>query len=504
MKALIYLLQVSACTGIFYSFYFLFLRKLTFFTLNRWYLLVTLLVSFVIPALSFTLNTLPSSAIMQPAVYIQQLQTFAKAPVITISPALREPQFNWLTLLPVVYFLVVAIGVTRLLIALLTFYRQLHKPKLAHIGKVKIIKTTATLSNSSFFNVIFINDDALEAEDIKQVISHEIIHFKLMHSIDRLISRIVHIILWFNPIAYFYIRSIEENHEFEVDHIITNQQDKGLYADLLLKLAVSSQGHIYHSFSKAPLKKRIRMLFNQPTNNMKKIIYLLFVPILVLSCLAFAKLQTPPRASAVGDISYLGPHPLVLIDGKEYPDDILYTISGSCILGAGIWGEPVGKYKNNPKAKDGVVEISLLNKGEITYLTTIEKDNMEAEVNIPRDRFYSRIQLKHNDGSSYEKIVIKMPIYGDRISVPYDGNTLTRGSRNNGMSINVNTGDKVVFVFDGKVFGETEVGKVEQLVKNNSIGEYGCGPASTYKEKTKGDLTSYDIAFNFQLYKPKK
>lgn len=46
MKAVIYLLQVFACSAIFYLFYFLLLRRLTFFTINRWYLLGILLLSF--------------------------------------------------------------------------------------------------------------------------------------------------------------------------------------------------------------------------------------------------------------------------------------------------------------------------------------------------------------------------------------------------------------------------------------------------------------------------
>jgi hypothetical protein len=40
-----------------------------------------------------------------------------------------------------------------------------------------------------------------------------------------------------------------------------------------------------------PLKKRITMLFTKPTNRMKKVIYLLVVPVVLISCLAFAKLK---------------------------------------------------------------------------------------------------------------------------------------------------------------------------------------------------------------------
>jgi hypothetical protein len=42
MNAVVYLFQVSACMGIFYLFYYLLLSRYTFFTINRWYLIVTL------------------------------------------------------------------------------------------------------------------------------------------------------------------------------------------------------------------------------------------------------------------------------------------------------------------------------------------------------------------------------------------------------------------------------------------------------------------------------
>ncbi|TSD66615.1 M48 family metalloprotease [Inquilinus sp. KBS0705] len=292
MKALIYLLQVSACTGIFYSFYFLLLRRLTFFTLNRWYLLITLLLSFVIPTLSFTLNKDMPLPIMQPVMYIQQIQAVQPDAVVLKAGILNRPAFNWMYAITILYTFVAVASVTHLGLTLLSFARRLNSKKLMQIGNVKVLKCDAKLGNSSFMNVIFINDDALEPDEIKQIIAHEMLHVKLRHSADRLIARLIQIVMWFNPFAYLYMRSIEENHEFEVDRIAAGEDQKGVYAQLLFKLAVSGQSYLFHSFSRVPLKKRISMLFNQPTSNMKKIVYLLILPVVVISCLAFANLKT--------------------------------------------------------------------------------------------------------------------------------------------------------------------------------------------------------------------
>jgi hypothetical protein len=171
----------------------------------------------------------------------------------------------------------VASGI-HLLFTLLVFFRRSRAERLLQIGNVKVLKGNSKQGNSSFLNVIFVNDDELEPGEVTQIIAHEMLHVKLLHSADRIIARLVQIVLWFNPFAYCYIRSIEENHEFEVDRIVAGNADKSIYATLLFKLSVSGQSYLMHSFSKVPLKSRIAMLFNKPTSNMKKMIYVLIVP----------------------------------------------------------------------------------------------------------------------------------------------------------------------------------------------------------------------------------
>ena len=163
MKTLIYLLQVSACTGIFYSFYFLFLRRLTFFTLNRWYLLVTLLLSFVIPTLTFKVDMAAPSPIMEPVMYVQGIQTMPQ-PQYAVNVTNSTPPFDWMGALQMFYIAVAVIFVAHLLFTLTAFFRHMGNKKLMQIGHVKVLKGTKKQGNSSFLNVIFINDEELEPE----------------------------------------------------------------------------------------------------------------------------------------------------------------------------------------------------------------------------------------------------------------------------------------------------------------------------------------------------
>lgn len=293
MNVLIYLLQVSACTTIFYLFYYLLLSRLTFFVINRLYLLASLLLSFIIPLLSIPVNPQAQQiAVVQQAVYVNTLQVVPVEITNTQDTAAAAKPMDWVLPLKMFYFTVVIALAIQLVITLINFFKRIKGVAVTKIGHVNILRGNHQFTNGSFFNYIFLNDEELSADEMQQIIAHEMLHVNLYHSVDRLLVKIAQILLWFNPFIYFYAKSVEENHEFEVDCAIANSTDKKIYADLLLHLSVAGQGLLYHSFSKIPLKKRISMLFNKPSSNMKKIVYVLIVPVVLISCLAFARLKS--------------------------------------------------------------------------------------------------------------------------------------------------------------------------------------------------------------------
>lgn len=483
MKTLIYLLQVSACTGIFYSFYFLFLRRLTFFTLNRWYLLATLLLSLVIPALTFTVDTVKPSPMMQPVIYVQNIQQVAQPVQITTgNDAPAKQEFDWMNASRIAYISIAVLSLAHLLFTLIAFLLRARSKKLMEIGNVKVIKAGKKGGNSSFLNVIFINDDELEPEEVKQIIAHELLHVKLMHSADRIIARVVQIGLWFNPFAYLYMRSIEENHEFEVDRIAAGEDEKGLYAQLLFKLAVSGRSYLFHSFSKVPLKNRIAMLFHKPTSNMKRIIYLLVLPVVVISCLAFANLKQGAKLSIINDLSPLGKHPLVLIDGKEYDSDIIYKIGAKCVTRTSTFQAPVTReeYKIYAgKMNDGLVVFNTYD-GKISYQTAIEKENLAKIAAVPQSQFFTRLTLKKEDGTLYEEGMVKLPNKG-------------------AMASEFKVGERVVFLVGGKAYPEAQVKQVEAMVRKYGNGSYSVGPVKSNLHLIKADYSAYGTYYYFSI-----
>jgi hypothetical protein len=411
MNAVVYLFQVSACMGIFYMFYYLLLSRYTFFTINRWYLIITLALCFVIPLLTITVQqqeTYPQ--VIQQVVYINQMQMPQQVVVTNQAPA--QVQINWMALLKVFYTASVAALFLRLMFIVVKFFTRIRNKKRTKIGGVNIVQGDDDLSNGSFFNYIFLNDDELSADELEQIIAHEMLHVKLYHSVDRILIKIAQVFLWFNPFVYLYARAIEENHEFEVDRAVSSSTDRNKYAELLFHLSVARQGTLYHSFSMVPLKKRITMLFTKPTNRIKKIIYLLVVPVVLISCLAFAKLKNESPAKtkkqAMSEI-------LDSTETVKYRQKSKLTPAQRAANEEGF--KKMRAYFDSPEGKKKVESAKAVMEKTVTF--EVEDDAFTLTPNPVSNLVVKGLKLKNEVGSysMYPKKGLKSLKKGDVIAV---------------------------------------------------------------------------------------
>lgn len=272
---------------------------MSFHTLNRFYLLASLVLSLTIPLISYerteivVLEPQPIEEVLMPTEEIQE-NTYAQAPVtqpttnIEVSP---KKDIDWLMLLNAIYL----VGVWSMFMVfckniLLIVYRikNTASTSLNHRENLKILLTKSQ-SNSSFFNYIFLNPENLNPHEQELIIAHESFHAQRLHTLDLLFSSILKAIFWFNPIVYFYQKSLKQIHEYEVDALMSATYDGREYAHLLLKLGVAPNAMIINQFSTKPLSERIQFLFKKPTHQMKKLFYLLSLPIIVVGVMAFAE-----------------------------------------------------------------------------------------------------------------------------------------------------------------------------------------------------------------------
>jgi N-acetylmuramoyl-L-alanine amidase len=283
---LIYLLKVSACTVIFFAAYQFLLAKLTFFNLNRAYLLMMLVLSFSIPAVTIENRQEVMVASQEiPSKIAYSNDGFVEQDVVDEGNA-ANTTINWDQVLMYGYCLVLAALVFRMLFMMARIQIQLRKHAIERSGAVILVDTKSTIKNCSFFNQIIV-DASLQHEEKNLVIKHELVHVKQWHAFDKLLVNLITALLWFNPIIYFWRNAIDHNHEFLADRETSKVADKKVYASLLLNLAMPAKNLAINSFSKLPLKNRIMMLYKEPNAKLQKLAYLAIVPVLMICCMAF-------------------------------------------------------------------------------------------------------------------------------------------------------------------------------------------------------------------------
>lgn len=283
MEIFNYLLKVSACSALFFAFYLLVLRKLTFFRFNRFYLLGSLLLSFIIPAMQFTVEReVVQSTVAAPTTNIpvsvidDHLLTSVSVNSLQVE---GTGSFNWFDLLPYLYGAIVAGLLALAGWRLFQLFKHTKAP-VKEINGLKLVAKGTGFTNCSFFNYVFIDEKSLTHAELSVLLAHEEVHARQYHSVDKLLLMIAKAFLWFNPIIYLYDKELEQAHEYEADELTSRSIGTETYATLLLNLAVSkSQNPLLHNFVKSPIKQRIKMLFNSKSKNMKKLAYLLALPI---------------------------------------------------------------------------------------------------------------------------------------------------------------------------------------------------------------------------------
>jgi N-acetylmuramoyl-L-alanine amidase len=283
MKNAMYLLQVSACINTFYILYIIFFRNSTFFSVNRFYLLVALLFSFIIPVLDFSMVAvdyhLPATDFLN-----TNVDTFLND--IKPQPILSMPSPGNFNFIPLIYWIGCGSIILRLIYSIVRLIRLKTKFGVSRYGSGRIVHTDL-LQPFSFFNLIFLP----KGEVNPLILEHEKAHVRHCHWIDLLLLEIAGAVLWFNPIMIFYKKSVKIQHEYEADYqVIRNGSDVPHYLDCILhQLQTENFGSPISRFYSQNIKKRIIMMTRKNTPLRHSLLYLLFVPSTCLLLFAFAK-----------------------------------------------------------------------------------------------------------------------------------------------------------------------------------------------------------------------
>ena len=275
---LFYFLKVNAILILFYGIYYILLRKETFFQANRMYLLGGIVSAFVLPLLSY------SKTIWVEPTSINYDDLSANGSYSEeIVPLVETTSFDWNYLLILLYGLIVTILLAKLAIEVISFVSVIKNGNKNKVNKVVLVETSLFENPFSFFNYLVYNKSAFTEEELEFILTHESIHIKQLHSIDVLVSKLVSLLLWINPIAWLYRKAMLQNLEFIADAETTKElQNSYSYQKTLLKSVCNqNQLSITNQFYQSLIKKRIVMLNTNPSNKRNVWKYSVILPMLV-------------------------------------------------------------------------------------------------------------------------------------------------------------------------------------------------------------------------------
>tara|TARA_R110000765_G_scaffold68032_2_gene131511 strand:+ start:972 stop:2297 length:1326 start_codon:yes stop_codon:yes gene_type:complete len=285
---ILYLIQVATAFSLLYLLYIVFLDKLTFHNVNRLVLLLLLPVSIIIP---FSNNLFPSitSKIIEVPLFEQvDLNIFNKQLQVIEQP-LIDSSFNYSSLLITIYWLVFSVFLIRFLATVRhLFVLRSHSKVQQKKGYQLVISKVPEIF--SYFNWVFIPEDKIDHYD-KQIIEHEKAHIQLKHSWDVILTEVYMTFFWFNPLLYFYRKSLKAVHEFQADKgVLQNGVKTSQYLQLLMQsLEVQKPNNLYNYFNQPILKKRVTMLTKPKSKLMSKLLYFSLLPVCALLISAFTK-----------------------------------------------------------------------------------------------------------------------------------------------------------------------------------------------------------------------
>ncbi|MFZ0489519.1 MAG: M56 family metallopeptidase, partial [Salegentibacter sp.] len=296
-----YILQVICFQLSFLLVYEFLLKKETFFSYNRFYLLITPVLAFFLPLLRIPVlaEAVPQNArILLPEVWIGAAgnETISLPAVILDTP--QSTALDWVSIVYLTGFSITLFLFLRKYLSLNRLFR--FNSSASETKGFRLIEIPDSRIACTFFNTIFLGKEFSAAER-KQILSHELVHVRQKHSFDLIFFELLKIFFWFNPLVYLYQSRLATLHEFIADADVVRTTAKKDYYNQLLNSAFNTQnisfinqffnqsltrlslfGRSFVLSSGGQVKKRIVMLQKSKSKAIFKFKFLALVPLMLV------------------------------------------------------------------------------------------------------------------------------------------------------------------------------------------------------------------------------
>ena len=256
-----FLFESGISLTIFSIIYVLFLRKETFFRINRLFLLGAVLFSVILPLLKF--NVFELQPVLLPEITVTPYRNLIESVTIygqDLSVSVENAVLS-AKMLIWIYMAGVSVLLINYVIRIIRIAILIQKNQVIKTSRINLVILENECSPFSFFNYIFVSRQLQNVEGYDHMIRHEEEHIRQRHSFDILIIELLKVFQWFNPFIWMLGHAIKENHEYLADRaVLETGTDRGYYKKLLLSQITGEQLLLTNNFNYSLVKNRFKMM----------------------------------------------------------------------------------------------------------------------------------------------------------------------------------------------------------------------------------------------------
>lgn len=394
-----FLLTNTVCLLAFFLFYKVFLENLSIHNFKRFYLIATLIISFIIPFVKYEIIKEVKTVVYLP----ENLSNTNPTPSIV---KVSESNFTLSTILWSIYLLIAFVLVFRVLYHIFRLQKIVKTNEKIKQHPYNIVLLNQNVIPHSWFHNIMVNKNEYRENKISQeIFEHEIIHSRLFHSVDIVFIEICKALFWYNPLLYLYKKAIKLNHEFQADSLVLQSHNISKYQQILLALSNKNQNFMVNTSNYLVTKKRFVMMAlktKKSTANWAKasvlpilftLIYTFCINVVAQEKVIIKTVKATPKKELTKDNSEVTKESETIkiqIKEKEIISKTTDTVKKKNIANMqqkdGLYFDETGSYdaNGNPLSygyiiKDGEIQLyTEQKKGEI--ITIKKKDNVAEQM----------------------------------------------------------------------------------------------------------------------------
>lgn len=256
---LTYLIQAQAHLLLFGFGYLLFCRQNPIPEFNRFYLIFSLLAAVLLPLMPSFLfideNTESNTAFWLPELVIAASGVVSEGTEAISANARANTLVIWLLVM------LYPVMVSLILFRLLSITRMIAGAEHRTIEGMRMVMLKPESLPFSFFGWLFVPEGLESDPSFKHILLHEKAHARRFHSADILLTELLRLLFWMNPVFYFMRRELKAMHEYEADACALSHCERISYQQALINLNFSGRFvPLTNPYNVSLIKKRMLMM----------------------------------------------------------------------------------------------------------------------------------------------------------------------------------------------------------------------------------------------------